>query len=518
MKQDPVSFFSSNAAPRLAACLLFAAGAALLLLNLGDGSLYPWDESLSAMRAWYMYSDGISLTVRTYGEPDFNKPPLYYWMAAGMYHLLGPGLSALRLPGALFAFGCCWIVYCLGKRTTNSSWAACFALACLALNPHWLNFARLGKLEAVVAFSIASAVLWGCFASRRHSPAGGIVLALLLGIGAWVKHPFFGLLIPVFYLYWRVCDKAERPAVPFFWASATFLLVGMGWYAVSLCLWGKEFWNFYFEYNVARRMVHGIEGHSESFFFLIKAAFAYGPFTFLCFLASLPALAATWKSNGRRAALLVALAWMFLLLVSCMVGKRKIYIVAWYPLASASAAFGAYWLWGVLEKWLDRRPGAPFSATVHRAAHTPKWLFRICAAMFLYAAVLTGVTYRITPDHSPRESSVYRALQQQISEDAVVISNVDAPAVLLFELGRTHDRVTVTGTVDAAFMASVLRQAASGAEVGLVIEEDKKAPDAYGALLQRAAAEFPEAAVIPVASNGLFWAVRLEPAPAVPAR
>ena len=97
-------------------------------------------------------------------------------------------------------------------------------------------------------------------------------------------------------------------------------------------------------------MVHGIEGHSEGFFFLIKAAFLYAPFTFLCFLASFPALLSAWKLNGRRAVLLVVLTWAFLLLVNCMAGKRKIYIVAWYPLCSATAAFGIYWLCGVFRK------------------------------------------------------------------------------------------------------------------------------------------------------------------------
>ena len=226
MRQDMVSFFSSKMAPRLTAVILFTVGAILLLLNLGSGSLYPWDESLSAMRAWHMYTDGISLTVRTFGSPDFNKPPLYYWMAAAMFHLLEPGLLALRLPGVLFAFGCSIVVYFLAKRITNSSWAACFALACLALNPHWFNFARLGKLEAVVAFSLVSSVLWGCFASGRHTRAGGVILALLLAVSAWAKHPFFGLIIPAFYLYWRFCDKVGKPAVPFLWASGTFLLIG----------------------------------------------------------------------------------------------------------------------------------------------------------------------------------------------------------------------------------------------------------------------------------------------------
>lgn len=498
--------------PRVAAVFLFVLGGVLLVLNLGQGSLYPWDEALSAMRAWHMFKDGTSLTVSTFGGPDFNKPPLYYWLAAWGFRLFEPGLFALRLPGIVFGFGCLVCVYVLAGKITRSAWAACFALACLALNPHWLNFARLGKLEAAVAFSLIAAVLWGCFGKYRHTALGGILTGLLLSIGAWIKHPFFGAMLLLFFLHWRYCDRAETPWKPLWWGLGTFVLVGCGWYFASLILWGKEFWNFYFAYNVGARVVHGIEGHSEGFFFLIKAALAYSPVAFLCFIASLPALVAAVRKGDRSGILVVGFAWVFLLLLCCMTGKRKIYIVAWYPLCAVCAAFGGAWLASRCRAWLETHPHGAAASGLARIARDRRSL-PVCAGIVcLYAVVLTGVTYKITPDHSPQESAVYRAVKQQADGPALVVTNVDAPAVLYFELGAMADTSVPLDKADAAFMEAAFSRVAGGVPVVLVIEEQKKSPDAVRALLAAAAAKHPGVRGTDIAGQGRFWAVRLAPA------
>lgn len=502
--------------PRVAAVFLFILGAVLLVLNLSQGSLYPWDEALSAMRAWHMFKDGISLTVSTFGSPDFNKPPLYYWLAAWSYRLFEPGLFALRLPGIVFGFCSFICAYLLAEKVTRSSWAACFALACLVLNPHWLNFARLGKLEAAMAFSLISAVLWACFGKWRHSAAGGILAGLLLSIGAWIKHPFFGAMLLLFFLHWRYCDRAENPWKPFLWGLGTFILVGCGWYFASLLLWGKEFWNFYFAYNVATRVVHGIEGHSEGFFFLVKAAFAYSPVAFLCFIASMPALVAAWRKGDRSVLLAVGLAWLFLLLLCCMTGKRKIYIVGWYPLGAVCAAFGGAWLVSRCRAWLESHPHTVVASGAGRILRNRRILLACMGIACLYAVILTGVTYKITPDHSPQESAVYRAVKQQAGGAPFVMTNVDAPAVLYFELGRMADAWVPLDKADAPFLESAFSRASSGTPVVLVIEEQRKNADAGRALLAAAAATHPGVRVEDIAGQGRFWAVRLASAGKAP--
>ncbi|MDR1945567.1 MAG: glycosyltransferase family 39 protein [Desulfovibrio sp.] len=505
------SFLFGRSAPRVAAFFLFALGAFLLLQNLGKGSLYPWDESLSAMRTQYMFEDGISMTASTYGSPDFNKPPLYYWLAAGSFHLFGPGLFALRLPGVLFAIGCFVCVYFLTKKVARSAWAACFALACLVLNPHWLNFARLGMLETAMSFSLVAAILYGCFGKGRLSPAGGVATALLLSIGAWVKHPFYGALLPFFYCYWRCCDHAAKPLKPFLWSIGTFLLVGTGWYVLNLVVRGGQFWNFYFEYNVFKRVVYGIEGHSGWFFSPVREAFIYAPAAFLCFTASLLALFAAWRKKDGTAALAVWLAWLFLILLCCITGKRKMYVVAWFPLGAVCAGFGAAWMARFFRRLLNEGSQSMPASRICRLFQDRKRLLWGTGLVCVYALIHTGVVYKVTPDHSPVESGVYRAVKQHMDAHAFVMTNVIPPAVLFFELGRTANTAAATDGAGTAFLDAAFARAASGEPVYLVMEENENEPNKNRERFADAAGRVTKVHVDAVSEQGLYWAVRLTP-------
>jgi hypothetical protein len=498
---------SGGRGPRYAACAFFAIGVFLLVFHLGRGSLYPWDEALTAVRTLHMYEDGLSLTVRSFGSPDFNKPPLYYWLAAACFHLFGPGLFALRFPGVLFAVGCLVCVYRLTGKATGSAWAACFALACLATNPHWLNIARLGKLEAASAFSLVAALLWGCFGKGRHTPAGGVLTGLLLGIGAWVKHPFYGAVLPLFYCYWKYCDHAAKPLRSLLWSSATFLLAGTGWYVYSLLTWGESFRDFYFVYNVAERVMYGIEGHSEGFFYPIKTAFFYSPAALPAFAASAPAFIAARRKGADSGALAVGLGWLVLLLLCCVTGKREIYTVAWYPLCAVCAGYGAAWA----ARCVASRPAGALAVAVSRFQDKRR-CFAGAVLVCVYNLLFIGVAYRATPDHSPDESGVYRAVKRQAGAHAVVMTNVDTPAVLFFEFGRPADARVSSDNVDAAFMDAAFVRAASGKTVYLVLEESKTAPGRIGALTAEAAARRPEVRVDIAARSGRYRAVRLAPA------
>ncbi|MDR2669653.1 MAG: glycosyltransferase family 39 protein [Desulfovibrio sp.] len=493
--------------PRHAAYSIFAFGVILLALHLGRGSLYPWDEALTAMRALHMYEDGISLTVRTFAGPDFNKPPLYYWLAAVCFHLFGPGLFALRLPGVLFAVGCLVCVYRLTGKATGSAWAACFALACLATNPHWLNIARLGKLESASSFSLVAALLWGCFGKGRHTPAGGVLTGLLLSIGAWVKHPFFGAVLPLFYCYWKYCDHAAKPLRSFLWSSATFLLAGTGWYVYGLLTWGESFRDFYFVYNVAERLIYGIEGHDEGFFYPIKTALLYSPAAMCAFAASLPAFVVARRRGNWSGVSAVGIGWLMLLLLCGVTGKRAIYNVAWYPLCAVCAGYGAAWA----VRCVASRPAGALPAVVSRFLRDKRCRVAGAVLVCVYNLIFIGVAYRAIPDHSPVESGVYRAVKLQAGGHDVVMTNVDAPAVLFFELGRQADVRIRSDGVDAAFIDAAFSRAASGETVYLVMEESKTAPGMNEALVTAAARRSGIHMDI-VADSGRYRAVRLAPA------
>ena len=71
--------------------------------NLGALGLVGPDEPRYAWIARDMAETGDWVTPRLYGQPWFEKPPLYYWGAAASFKLFGVSETTARLPSAICA-------------------------------------------------------------------------------------------------------------------------------------------------------------------------------------------------------------------------------------------------------------------------------------------------------------------------------------------------------------------------------------------------------------------------------
>ena len=71
--------------------------------HLGANGFVGPDEPRYAWIARDMAESGDWITPRLYGQPWFEKPPLYYWGAAVSFKLFGVTEAAARLPSALAA-------------------------------------------------------------------------------------------------------------------------------------------------------------------------------------------------------------------------------------------------------------------------------------------------------------------------------------------------------------------------------------------------------------------------------
>ena len=70
----------------------------LFFFQLGSLPLMDPDEPVYAQTAKEMLAAGDWLSPRIFGEVWFDKPPMYYWLVAGVTMLLGPTEWAARLP------------------------------------------------------------------------------------------------------------------------------------------------------------------------------------------------------------------------------------------------------------------------------------------------------------------------------------------------------------------------------------------------------------------------------------
>ena len=167
--------------------LLLVLAAWLTGVRLSDGSLYDPDEPRTALAARLMAERGDWLAphlpaVFRHDYPQdpiegdllayWDKPPLYFWLAAGAMKALGPTALAARLPAALASILTVLAVYAAGRMLWGER-AGFLAGVVMAVSPMPLAMAHTARMDALLAALMTAMLL----ASLR----------LLLGMGrAWV--------------------------------------------------------------------------------------------------------------------------------------------------------------------------------------------------------------------------------------------------------------------------------------------------------------------------------------------
>ena len=183
--------------------------ATVVVLLLGVGLRYPWpaDEPRFAQIAREMVESGQWLFPTRGGEFYPDKPPVFMWISAAFFALIGHLKVSFLLPSAVAAIGTLLLVHDLGKRLWNPQ-VAFWAVLVLAFTPQFLLQGKAAQIDALVTFWITL----GCYGLVRHFITGphwrwyfvswvamglGIMtkgvgflpLLMLLPLALWVKNP-----------------------------------------------------------------------------------------------------------------------------------------------------------------------------------------------------------------------------------------------------------------------------------------------------------------------------------------
>jgi 4-amino-4-deoxy-L-arabinose transferase-like glycosyltransferase len=168
--------------------IIIAAVWALHLQLLRVGGISHYDEFYTFDRSVSFARMGDWFTVFSGNEPSFRKPPLQYWMTAG---LLAAGVGetvALRLPSMLFALGMlgatAWLARVLAPALP---WAMPLAVGLLAGSLQFWTLANSALLDVGAGFLAALAVAAAAVAVER--PRVWYLVAVIVGIGALQKAP-----------------------------------------------------------------------------------------------------------------------------------------------------------------------------------------------------------------------------------------------------------------------------------------------------------------------------------------
>lgn len=211
------------AVPRFLSQTLISGSLLEAVLPAGAGLYVLTFIAAAAARLFFAYpietGEGASLeAVRGIlrGEPLYSQPtlehvpqiygPLYFYAAAAVSLVIGPGFAALRLTSLVASFGSLLLTYLLVKRETGSAaagvlaagvFAACYPLAGGALD--------LGRVDALLVCLMLGAV----YASRSTGFPAAVVAGVCIGLALLTKQaaaPIALVLIAYFALVerWRL--------------------------------------------------------------------------------------------------------------------------------------------------------------------------------------------------------------------------------------------------------------------------------------------------------------------------
>ena len=132
----------------------------LFFHRLADRDLWSSHEARAGMDAQTMLDDGAWGLPHLYsGEPELQKPPLYYWLVASIAALRGGTVDAwaVRLPATGAAVLCVLGLIAFGRCAGDHSPALTAAVVLMtALHFTWM--ARIGRIDMPLTLTIGVAV------------------------------------------------------------------------------------------------------------------------------------------------------------------------------------------------------------------------------------------------------------------------------------------------------------------------------------------------------------------------
>lgn len=237
-----------------------AVAALLYLFKLGTGALLDWDEATYAEISREMAASGNWLSPTWAHHPFFKKPPLIFWLQAGLFHRFGVNEFWARFPSALAAVGVVVLVYLIARRIASPA-AGVFAAFTLMTMSHFDRAAREGITDALLCFCIFLAI-YAWLRLSREAPAWFYLLCAAIGFGALVKGPAV-LVAPLAIAGdWLITRKPEKRLARrhYFCGALLVIAVIAPWHIWMTIHYGRAFLHQYVGIELGRRITTKFEG------------------------------------------------------------------------------------------------------------------------------------------------------------------------------------------------------------------------------------------------------------------
>ena len=174
--------------------LLLAIFAAVYAASLFTPPLLDDADATHAQAAAHMAETGDLVTLKVNGIRYLEKPPLPYWIVAGLYRVFGENAFTTHLPNALAVLGCAWLAWLWCRRAWGERAALYAALGTLTACGPFL-FTRFAIPEALLSFLLLLALYCLITGLESKRPGRFYMAWAALALAMLTK----GLIAPIFF-------------------------------------------------------------------------------------------------------------------------------------------------------------------------------------------------------------------------------------------------------------------------------------------------------------------------------
>ena len=260
--------------PKRVLFVLLAAGLLAIFFfdGLGALGLVTPDEPRYAAIARDMAKSGDWITPRLWGEAWFEKPPLYYWLAAVSIRLMGSSETAARLPSAslaaLLSLATWWVT---GRLLGKPSGPLAFLLGISSLGMIVFSHGASTDMPFTATFGLAMLCLgiWLFDPVRAGRRRWLLAFYVFLALATLAKGPVSIILSGGSFLLWAATARQWARLRPLLHPLGilTFLLVSLPWFLASALLHGGSFLYVFFVYHNWIRYLEPVFKHPQPFWF-----------------------------------------------------------------------------------------------------------------------------------------------------------------------------------------------------------------------------------------------------------
>jgi 4-amino-4-deoxy-L-arabinose transferase-like glycosyltransferase len=224
----------------------------LFFYNLSAFGLVGADEPRYAQIAREMVERHQYVTPILYGQPWLEKPILYYWRAAVLYHVFGVNDAAARLPSATLALVLVVITYFWTRRFRPG--AQMDAALMVAASAMMIAYGRAASMDMSLAvpFSLGLLCWWGWFKTDRRWWL--ITFYVMMALGTLAKGPVAPFLAGVVVVGYAVVRRDWKIVWRTLWIPGivAYLAVALPWFIMVQLQTPAFFRTFFLEHNLER--------------------------------------------------------------------------------------------------------------------------------------------------------------------------------------------------------------------------------------------------------------------------